>query len=231
MSADLRVRAERGVVSLCLDRPQRRNALTTSVLDELRAALRGVADDPAARAVVLSGAGPAFCAGADLTEMPRDAPPDAGTRRVRLVAEVVELLRSIEVPTIAAVHGAAVGAGWGLALACDTCLAAPGATFALPEVPKGFRLPAGVVRRLAEVAGPVRAADLVLSGRTLTAEDALALGVVARVVPAGDLLATACDLASTLAAVRRDRVRAALGALRRSTAAAAEFAWTGEERS
>jgi enoyl-CoA hydratase/carnithine racemase len=228
----LTVTSAAGVVSIRLDRPDQRNALTTALLDDLRAALRAIADDATARAVVVSGAGPAFCAGADLAEIPPDAPADAGIRRVRLVAEVASLLRQLPQPTIAAVHGAAVGAGWGLALMCDTCFVSSDATFSLPEVPKGFRLPSVIIQRLVEVTGPVRAADLVLSGRRLCATDAVAAGIAARVLELDDLHATATEVASTLASRRRDRVLAATTALRtRSTSTvhpAAEFTWTEE---
>jgi enoyl-CoA hydratase len=230
-SAGLVVGRDGGVVSLRLDRPERRNALTLALLEDLQRELRALADDVDARAVVLSGAGPAFCAGADLAEIPPGADPNLGVRRVRLVADVLALLRRLEQPTIAAVHGPAVGAGWGLALACDTCLVSPDATFSLPELPKGFRLPSLIVRRLAEVAGAVRAADLVFSGRPCDASEAIAIGVAARMVAADELHESATAVASTLAGVRRDRVRAAKAALASATerSPAAEFAWIDEK--
>lgn len=229
--AGLAVGRDGGVVSLRLDRPERRNALTIALLEDLRRELRALADDVSARAVVVSGAGAAFCAGADLGEIPPGADPNLGVRRVRLVADVLALLRGLEQPTIAVVHGPAVGAGWGLALACDTCLVSVDATFSLPELPKGFRLPSLIVRRLAELAGPVRAADLVFSGRPCDASEAVAIGVAARMVAADELHETASAVASALAAVRRDRVRAAKAALDGTTGqrAAAEFAWMDEK--
>jgi enoyl-CoA hydratase/carnithine racemase len=223
------VRRDGGVVSIRLDRPDARNALTTAMLDALRRELRAIADDPTARAVVLSGAGTTFCAGADLREIPPDADPNLGVRRVRLVADVLDALHRLEQPTIAAVHGAAIGAGWGLALMCDTCLVTPDATFALPELPKGFRLPSAIVRRLVAVAGPVRAADFVYSGRPCDATEAVATGVAARVLANDELHATASAIATTLAGVRRDRVGAARSALAGGRHPAGEFAWIDEK--
>jgi enoyl-CoA hydratase/carnithine racemase len=223
------VRRDGAVVSVRLDRPDARNALTTAMLDALRRELRAIADDTTARVVVLSGAGTTFCAGADLREIPPDAEPNLGVRRVRLVTDVLDALRRLEQPTIAAVHGAAIGAGWGLALMCDACLVTPDATFALPELPKGFRLPSAIVRRLVEVAGPVRAADLVYSGRPCDATEAVAIGAAARVLASDELHATASAMATTLAGVRRDRVAAARSALAAARHPATEFAWIDEK--
>ena len=225
---DLEISEGQGVVTLRLNRPDQRNALSTALLTELRRALRRIRDEPAIRAVVLTGAGDAFCAGADLAEIPAGAPANVGTRRIRLVVEVLGLLRGLEQPTVAAVHGPAIGAGWGLALMCDCCFVSPGARFALPEVPKGFRLPSVIIRRLVEVAGSVRAAELVLGGRTLPASEAVAAGIASRLVDGADLDSTAQSFASTLAAHDPGRVSAAKRALRTWTAPApglAEFPW------
>lgn len=225
------VSAAAGVVTVRLNRPDQRNALTTAMLCELRDALGGVRDDPTARAVLLTGAGEAFCAGADLVEIPADAPANVGVRRVRLVVEVLALLRGLDHPTVAAVHGPAIGAGWGLALMCDCCFASTDARFALPEVPKGLRLPSAITRRLVEVVGSVRAAELVLGGRSLLAPEALAVGVASRVVDAAELAATADAFAATLAANDPARVTAAKAALRGWTAPSSgvtEFPWIDE---
>jgi enoyl-CoA hydratase/carnithine racemase len=142
--------------------------------------------------------------------------------------EVLTLLRDLDQPTVAAVHGPAIGAGWGLALMCDCCFASPEARFALPEIAKGFRLPSVIIRRLVEVVGPIRAAELVLGGRSVLAAEALAVGVVSRVLDAADLAQTAHAFATTLAAHDPARVSAAAAALRVSTAAAPEFPWIDE---
>jgi enoyl-CoA hydratase/carnithine racemase len=196
-----------GVVELRLDRAEARNALTTALLRELRDHLRDVRDDADARVVLLTGAGPVFCAGADLQELGPDAPADARQARIRLVSEVLGQLLELERPTIAAVQGAAVGAGWGLALACDVCLASADATFGLPELAKGFRIPQLLVRRLVQLAGPMRAAEIAYSGTKRTAAEALAAGCVARVLADDDALhAEAWELAGSLARQPRTSV-------------------------
>lgn len=200
MSATV-VRTDRdGVAELRLERPDARNALTTSMLVELLDHLAAIRSDPKARAVVVAGAGVAFCAGADVREFAADAHPDGPLRRIRLVTEVMARLLELQQPTTAAVHGAAVGAGWGIALACDLCFAARDATFSLPEVAKGFRIPQLLMRRLAQVVGPVRAAELAFAGTVYSADDAVAAGCVTRVLADRDeVLAAAHELCATLA--------------------------------
>ena len=194
------VRTDRnGVAELRLDRPDRRNAVTTDLLRQLVAQADAAVRDGAG-ALVLTGSPPVFCAGADLDEFPPDAPDEQRLERIRLVGAAITRLSTLEIPTIAAVEGAAVGAGWGLALACDVCFATAGATFSLPEVAKGFRIPEELMRRLIAVVGPTRAAALAYTGEAQSAEDGLRLGFVARVLADGDeVLAAARELATSLA--------------------------------
>jgi enoyl-CoA hydratase len=180
-----------GCVELMLDRPEKRNAFTTEVLHELREHLAAV-DGP----LLLTGAGEAFCAGADLDE-------PASDERFTLAGDVLRELRALPSPTLAAVHGPAIGGGWGLALACDLCFASRAARFCLPELAKGFRLPEPLMRRLTEVVGPVRAAELAYTGTPWSVEDALAGGCVTRVYEDRDaLLAAARALLPSLATVK-----------------------------
>jgi enoyl-CoA hydratase/carnithine racemase len=215
MTATL-VRTERDAVAeLRLNRPDRRNALSTELLGELRAALRAIQDDPGTRAVIVSGAGDVFCAGVDVKELGPDAPPAQSLARLRLVSEVLHRLRELEQPTIAAVDGPAVGAGWGLALACDVCFATEGARFSLPEVSKGLRIPSVLMRRLVQVVGPVRAAELALAGTAYGAEEAERAGCVTRVLPTREALESeAKALAGVLAAQPRRSITTAKLALR-----------------
>jgi enoyl-CoA hydratase/carnithine racemase len=119
-----------------------------------------------------------------------------------LVSEVLQRLRELDAPTIAAVQGAAIGAGWGLALACDLCFASADARFALPELAKGFRIPRVLIERLVEVVGPVRAAELTLAGTAYDAAAAERAGCVTRVLPTRETLeAEAWSLAARLAAL------------------------------
>ncbi len=204
-----------GIAEVRLNRPERRNALTTGMLAELRGHRAAVGDDPEIRVLVLTGAGDAFCAGADVAEFPAGSPARPGLARIRLVAEVLRRIRELEQPSLAAVNGPAVGAGWGLALACDLCFAAAAASFALPEVAKGFRLPGPLAARLAEVAGPVRAAEVMFGGETYPAEHALAAGWVSRVLPGpAELAAEAGRFAAGLASRPRRSIATAKQALR-----------------
>jgi enoyl-CoA hydratase len=183
-------RTERGgFTELVLSRPERRNAFTTELLRELREHLRDGTGP-----VLLTGAGEAFCAGADVRA------DDDADERFALMGELLGELRELEAPALAAVHGPAIGGGWGLALACDLCFASRAAVFCLPEVAKGYRLPEPLVRRLREVVGPVRAAELILAGTRWEAADALAAGCVTRVFDGREpLLAAARELCAALA--------------------------------
>lgn len=231
--SDLHRADQDGTRTLRLHRPESRNALSTSLLLELRDELRAVQDDPAVRVVVLVGEGEVFCGGADVKEFAPDAPARASLARVRLVTQVLRQLRELEQPTLAAVNGPAVGAGWGLALACDLCFCAADATFALPEVTKGLRLPAVLVNRLTEVVGPVRAADIVLGGGTYSSQDGLAAGWVTRVLATpSDLVEAAAQFSTSLASRPRRAVTAAKYPFRRVTPSQPtpplEYAWTEE---
>jgi 2-(1,2-epoxy-1,2-dihydrophenyl)acetyl-CoA isomerase len=222
-----------GVTTLLLDRPAARNALTTELLSELRAALVAIGDDPDVRVVVLTGAGSAFCAGADLKELPPGAPPRLSLARIRLVTEVVASIRALEQPTIAAVNGPASGAGWGLALACDLCFAAAEASFCLPEVRKGLRLPSAIVNRLAEVVGPIRAAEIAFGGDTYSVDQGLAAGWVSESLPDAPALAKhTTEFARELATRPRSAVSTVKQVLRRSSPAQLtpppEYSWNEE---
>lgn len=203
---------ESGVARVTLNRPERRNALSIPLLTALRAALQQVRDSADVGVLLLSGAGGAFCAGADLKEF-ADISDEAEavrlrTLRSRLVEEVLTGLLSLDRPTLAVVAGPAVGGGWALAMACDLCWAAPDATFRLPEVEVGIPLAATAARRLAALVGPVRAAEMVLGAAPYTGQELAALGCVNRVLPAPELEQAAFRFAAGLAA--RDRRAAAL---------------------
>jgi enoyl-CoA hydratase/carnithine racemase len=225
------VRHGPGVVQVRLDRPEQRNAVDTELLRRLRDELDALADDRQVKAVVLTGAGPSFCSGADVKEFaPGPADPADTLARVRLVIRCMRSLLDLEPVTIAAVHGGVVGAGWGLALACDLCWAAEGTTLALPEVAKGYRVPRLLVRRLAQVVGPVRAAELLLSGAPIDVDAAMAMGAVTRRFPDADAVQReAVVLATTLAERPRAVLAAAVDPLRALAPAGAtpefEYQW------
>lgn len=187
---------------ITLNRPERRNAISAEMLRELPLALAECAARPGTPAVILTGAGAAFCSGMDL-ELLRAAPGPgaAGNGDVAggaaQIADLFAALADHPAPTVAAVNGAAVAGGCGLALLCDFTLASPAARFGFPEARIGF-IPALVAPPLLAAVGEKRARDLLLSGRLLAAEEALAWGLAGALAPATELLERARALAADL---------------------------------
>jgi enoyl-CoA hydratase/carnithine racemase len=185
------------VAWVTLNRPEVLNAYDTRMRDDLYAAFGTVRDDRSIRALVLRGAGRAFCAGGDLREF-GSAPSAVAAREVRWRRDVWGLLRSLAQPTIAAVHGHAAGSGCEMALLCDFRIAASDAVFSLPETALGM-IPGVIGTQTApRVIGLGRALDLVLTGRTIDARLAERLGIVGSVVSARRLDAEAQRLARRL---------------------------------
>jgi enoyl-CoA hydratase len=186
---------------LTLDRPERRNALSTDLQADLVEELLDCTESPDVRAVVLTGNGPAFCAGFDLKEIREQ---DQRGERFRAPMKrparaLFEVVTETWVPTIAALNGATVAGGFELALACDIRLAAPGIPMGLPEAKIGMGANFGSVvlpRRLPSGL----AMELLFTGATITSEDAAQWGLVNRIVPADRLLAEALELAERIAA-------------------------------
>jgi enoyl-CoA hydratase len=206
---------ERGaVVFVTLDRPARRNALTRAMLERLTELFSSFGPRAELRAVVLTGAGEAFCAGTDVGDL---AGLDAAgalraARRGQAACGAVELCG---VPVIAAVNGAAAGGGCELALACHLRVAARGATFSLPEVNLGALPAYGGTQRLARAVGRGRALAAMLAGDALTADEARRLGLVNRVAEPDRLLDEAESLAALVAGQAPLAVRACLEAVTR----------------
>ena len=188
------------VAVITLNRPDRRNALTPAMLDELAAALDRVAADPAIRAVVLTGAGKGFCAGQDLTALGDDIQP-AAILSLLLNHYKPVILRLVELPkpVIAAVNGVAAGAGAALALACDLRVMADDAALLQAFINIGLVPDAGSTFLLARQVGYSRALELAVSGTRLPAARCLELGLTNRVVPAAELLDAALAWAGELA--------------------------------
>ena len=190
-----------GVRTITLDRPERLNAVNPALADALPRAVDDAAADDAVRVVVITGAGRGFCAGLDLAE---PAALDAGSRAGRLeplawVGRWVLALRRCEKPVIAAVNGAAAGAGFGLALAADLRLVADGATMTAGYVRRGLSPDAGVTYHLPRLVGASRAADIILTGRDVSAEEAGRIGLASAVLPAATFGAAVAEYASRLA--------------------------------
>jgi 2-(1,2-epoxy-1,2-dihydrophenyl)acetyl-CoA isomerase len=180
-----------------------RGALSTATKTALRDALNRLADDPAVRAVVLTGSGNTFCVGQDLKEHSAALSADA-TAALDTVREhynpIVTALATMPKPVIAAVNGTAAGAGAAMALACDLRLVSDAAVFYLAFAGIGLSVDSGLSWTLPRLVGFGRATDLLLRARPVSAADALALGLITEVVPGADLAARAATVAAELAA-------------------------------
>jgi methylglutaconyl-CoA hydratase len=186
---------------LTLNRPDRRNALSRGLIAALGDSFARARDDAAARCVILTGAGPSFCAGMDLAELRESL----GSRETAPVwddalrlAKVYDLIYTLPKPTVAAVNGAAVAGGAGLVSVCDLALAVPGAKFGYPEVRRGL-VAAMVMPHLLRHVGERTARYLLLTGELIDAEEAGRVGFVNAVVPAEELMEKAQTWARSLA--------------------------------
>ncbi len=201
------------VATITLNRPEALNAMTTEMLDQLCAAGQQLAADTSVRAVVITGAGRAFCAGGDVKGMANrnegagaDRPRSraqgglaAGIDHLRQQEEISRLLYEMPKPTIAAVNGHAVGAGLSIALAADLRIASEQAKFGTAFARVGFSGDFGGTWLLQRLVGPSRAKELYFSAEVMSAEKALGLGLVTRVVPHESLMDEAMALARRLA--------------------------------
>jgi 2-(1,2-epoxy-1,2-dihydrophenyl)acetyl-CoA isomerase len=198
--ADLRVEVADAVATVILDRPDALNALTVPLKEALLDTFRTLDEDAAVRALVLTGAGRAFCAGQDLRErLEPGALPLADEIR-RRYNPIIRAMRELAKPIVGAINGVAAGAGASLAFACDIRIAAEGASFLLAFGRVGLIPDSGATWLLPRLIGGAKAAELALTTEPLTAGDAERLGLVARVVPDETVVAEAQALAARLAA-------------------------------
>ena len=172
-----------GVARITLNRPEKRNALNDELIAGLKEALRSADRDENVRAIILAGAGEDFCSGADLAALQKisTASVAENLEDARSLMELFILIRSINLPVIAAVRGRALAGGCGLALACDLVLASRSARFGFPEVRIGF-VPAMVMAILRRNVSEKKAFELITTGDQISAEDAERLGVINRVL-------------------------------------------------
>ena len=201
MSADrLLVELRAGVLAVTLNRPEKRNAIDAAMVEALHRELERAELDAEVRLVLLRGGGKDFCAGADLAELlaSADRAAEQNEADALRLGDVFLRMRRLPKPVVAAVHGRALAGGCGLATACDLVLAHADATFGYPEVRRGF-VPAMVIAMLRRAVGEKAAVDLVLTGRLLTAAEALAMGLVSRVMPAERFEREVEDAAAELA--------------------------------
>jgi enoyl-CoA hydratase/carnithine racemase len=200
--ACVRYAIEAHVATITLNRPERRNALNYQAYDELEAAFRAASADPGVRAVVVTGADPAFCSGDDVGEImagPKSVASQAAPVNPKPTPAAMAALECAK-PVIAAVNGAAVGWGMELALFADIRLASEKARFGELFVKRGLVCDVGGFYRLPSVVGPAKAAELLFTGDIIDAAEALRIGLVSEVVPHDGLIARAAALAGRIAA-------------------------------
>ncbi len=197
------------VLVLTMNRGDKLNALDLALTEALVAAFEAADGAADVRAVVLTGAGRAFCAGADLKEF-RDktaANADLSARRSEAMRHLYQLIPGLSKPVIAAVNGFALGGGCALALACDMAVADEDAKFGYPELKHGL-VPAGVMPSLVHRVGVMAAFDLVATGRTIDAAEALRFGLISRTVAAGHAVEEAMSAAGVMAGYPPDALSA-----------------------
>jgi enoyl-CoA hydratase/carnithine racemase len=189
----IRFDADGGLCTITLDRPEKRNALTRGMLTDLVDAVDRAAD---AAALVITGSGPVFSAGADLAEVRQGLDTDP------LWEELSGRIAALPFPTLAALNGSVAGGGFGMVLACDMRIAVPEATLFWPVIANGLKPRPSDPVRLAALVGPGRARMMLLTGERIGAEEARLFGLVDRIVPAGELAGEAARLlAPALAAM------------------------------
>jgi methylglutaconyl-CoA hydratase len=212
----IQTHTDAGIHTILLNRPDKRNALTPQLIEDLTRALEAFAASTTCQVVIITGAGCAFCAGLDLDHLramhlgaahpdarhsDTAAGPTAQVESYRAdtehIAALFRTLHSLPKPTIAAVNGPAIAGGMGIATLCDFTLAVPEAKFGYTEVRIGF-IPALVSAYLHAQIGDKRSRDLLLTGRLVCADEALGLGLVTRIVPEPELLHEARSLAARL---------------------------------
>jgi enoyl-CoA hydratase len=202
-----------GVAYVTLNRPQALNAFSVQMRDDLFEILNAVKADDEVHVAVFKGTGDrAFCAGADLKEF-LSAPSVVKARRIRAIRDLWRLFLSMPQPLIAALHGYVLGSGMEIALLCDLRIAAQDVIFGLPEVGLGILPGAGATQTLPRILGLPGALDMLLTGRRLDSQEALALGLVHQVVSRDRLLQVSEDLAQRIASYDPVAVRNAKQAL------------------
>ncbi|MEX1246933.1 MAG: enoyl-CoA hydratase-related protein [Anaerolineales bacterium] len=205
------VEKQKAVGIVTFNRPERLNALSPELLKTLAEVLETLNGDPAIRVIVLTGGPKVFAAGADIEAMAKASPVDIYLRNTRALWQRIW---SLDKPVVAAVNGVAFGGGCELAMSCDLIVAGESSRFGQPEIKLGIMPGAGGTQRLARAVGPYRAMELVLTGEPISAAEALAAGLVNRVVPDARVLEAAMELAKRIAERPQVAVRLARQALR-----------------
>ncbi|HVK47930.1 MAG TPA: enoyl-CoA hydratase-related protein [Pseudobacter sp.] len=190
----LHTNLDNGIFTITVNRPDKLNAINKTVMEELKLAVEEVYNNPAIRSAIITGAGPkAFVAGADITEF-MGLSKEEGMAVSKKGHDVFFAIENSPKPIIAAVNGFALGGGCELALSCHFMIAAENAKFGQPEVNLGLIPGYGGTQRLVQVAGKGRAMELLMSGRTISAQEALQIGMVNEVVPQENLIARVTEI-------------------------------------
>ena len=218
-----------GVRVITLNRPHRLNAILAELLEDLIAALVAADRDPAVGAIVLTGAGRAFCSGDDLKEFGSPGDDAVATRDyIERIQDVTRAMVLGDTPVIGAIHGWAVGGGLEWVINCDFAIAAEGTRFFFPEIALGVFVTGGVTELLPRIVGLQRARELIMLGQRFDAAQALDWGLVWKVVPGEALMPEALALARRIAALPRGPVRDLRRILARRTGAGLEAAMSAE---
>jgi len=217
MYTTLTIQKEAGIATLTLNLPDRRNAMTPAMVLEFPRAVAELAADPELRVVILTGAGSTFCAGGDLDELyaQTDWTPEQNRVYMGQFYRAFLSVIQIPVPTIAAINGPAIGAGFSLALGCDLRYATERAKMGATYMNLGLFPGMGSTHLFPYYAGHAVAAELLLTGRLLTGPEAVTLGLINRAVPADQLMATAQEVAAQIASKSPSAVRALKQTLQR----------------
>lgn len=201
----LRFQVTDAAATITLDRPEARNALNLSMCEDLLAAATAVAKDAAVRVLFIRGAGPAFCAGADLKERAGKDQDWVRARRMRAF-DAYNALEGLPIPVIAVVEGPAMGAGVEIVSICDFAVATPAAAFGTPETMRGS---IGATQRLPRIVGKRLAKDMMFTGRRIGADEALRAGLVSRIVSKELLEEELKSISATIAGASADAMRLA----------------------
>ncbi|HYA29174.1 MAG TPA: enoyl-CoA hydratase/isomerase family protein [Acidobacteriota bacterium] len=216
MYQTLQYREDGALATLQLNRPQKKNSFNGEMRQELEQALKAIACKPELRAVVITGSDEIFCAGADISEMGGPANAETSYHHAREFQILFDQVESLPQPVVAAVSGYALGGGCELALAADFRIASETARFGLPEIKIGAFPGGGGTQRLTRLIGAAKAKEMILLGDPITAQEALAMGLVTKVASKEKYLDEATDLAAKLAALPRLALQASKMLINRS---------------